>query len=170
MKKCTGCGEEKSLSDYYANSRMKDGLLGKCKTCVCAVRKAYVQRNTEEVREKGKAYHLKNRDRLLEQQRVYKVKHRQRLAENRRAKERGFPPDLFNATLAAQGGACGICKVDLASLTRQSVHADHCHLTGTPRGILCVTCNTGLGKFKDDPAMLQRAIDYLRTPPVAIIT
>ena len=38
---------------------------------------------------------------------------------------------------------------------------DHCHETNTFRGFLCNNCNHGLGKFKDDPAILQNAIDYL---------
>jgi Recombination endonuclease VII len=38
---------------------------------------------------------------------------------------------------------------------------DHCHKTGTVRGILCINCNTGLGKFKDDPMLLEFARIYL---------
>ena len=32
-KTCFRCGIEKSRSDFYAHSRMADGLLGKCKGC-----------------------------------------------------------------------------------------------------------------------------------------
>ena len=38
---------------------------------------------------------------------------------------------------------------------------DHCHTTGQVRGILCINCNTGLGKFKDDPMLLEFARMYL---------
>ena len=38
---------------------------------------------------------------------------------------------------------------------------DHCHLTGQIRGLLCYNCNLGLGMFKDDCAVLYRAIVYL---------
>lgn len=40
---------------------------------------------------------------------------------------------------------------------------DHDHITGEFRGFLCHTCNIGLGKFKDDPAIMLRAIAYLKT-------
>ena len=39
---------------------------------------------------------------------------------------------------------------------------DHCHETGEFRGFLCNSCNTGLGKFKDDPEILLNAIAYLQ--------
>ena len=40
---------------------------------------------------------------------------------------------------------------------------DHCHKTMEFRGWLCHKCNRGLGNFKDDSAMLFRAIEYLTT-------
>lgn len=38
---------------------------------------------------------------------------------------------------------------------------DHCHSSGEVRGLLCINCNTGLGKFKDDPMLLEFARMYL---------
>ena len=43
-----------------------------------------------------------------------------------------------------------------------SLHLDHCHDTGRVRGILCPSCNHGLGKVHDDPALLGAAARYLR--------
>ena len=43
-----------------------------------------------------------------------------------------------------------------------SLHLDHCHETGAIRGILCLSCNQALGKFREDPALLEAAARYLR--------
>jgi len=40
-------------------------------------------------------------------------------------------------------------------------YVDHSHRTGQFRGLLCNTCNTGLGMLKEDPVLLKKAIRYL---------
>lgn len=65
--------------------------------------------------------------------------------------------------LARQGGVCAICqrkRVGDARGTR--LHVDHCHSTGRIRGLLCGSCNIGLGKFADDAERIARAALYLR--------
>lgn len=42
-----------------------------------------------------------------------------------------------------------------------SVAIDHDHVTGNIRGLLCNGCNKGLGLFKDDVNILQKAKEYL---------
>ena len=39
---------------------------------------------------------------------------------------------------------------------------DHCHDTEKFRGWLCINCNTGLGRFYDDPDLLIKAIQYIQ--------
>lgn len=59
--------------------------------------------------------------------------------------------------MEAQDYRCAICKV---YLTRAIV--DHSHITGAIRGLLCASCNTGLGQFEDDPKIVLDAYFYLR--------
>ena len=59
--------------------------------------------------------------------------------------------------------ACDICG---AHPQREGwSHAiDHCHSSGEVRGVLCMQCNQGLGKFRDSPEPLQAAIMYRIKP------
>lgn len=40
--------------------------------------------------------------------------------------------------------------------------AAECHVSMRVRGVLCDSCNKGLGFFRDDPARLRAAIRYLK--------
>jgi len=60
-----------------------------------------------------------------------------------------------------QGNACDICRQPLSTRSRRREHVDHDHQTGLVRGLLCGSCNTGLGCYRDDPALLASAIAYL---------
>ena len=71
------------------------------------------------------------------------------------------------AMIDAVDWQCPICSVSLelstGNGTRQNEAViDHCHDTLNIRGVLCSTCNIGLGQFQDDIGNLQNAIKYLR--------
>lgn len=82
-----------------------------------------------------------------------------RAARGRRAllKRYGLTEASWEALWLWQGGRCAICFEHLGA-----PHIDHCHTLGHVRGLLCNKCNTGLGKFNDDPILLARAVDYLK--------
>lgn len=69
------------------------------------------------------------------------------------------------ALVAEQDNRCAICgqyETDRdASGNVKALAVDHDHATNRVRGLLCQHCNTGLGKFKDDPRLLAVAIAYL---------
>lgn len=164
MKICTRCGAHKPKEDYYKNKGSRDGRLSICNTCVGVRQRAYVLANADEVSRKMKIYHQQNREKLLTQQRAYKARNKERLADLKREKETGFSRELFQAAIKHQNGKCPICLRELADLPPQQQHADHCHATGNPRGVLCQKCNTVLGVFRDDISALHRAIQYLELP------
>lgn len=60
-----------------------------------------------------------------------------------------------------QGGGCAICGALVADKTHKLLALDHDHKTGKTRGLLCTNCNLGLGKFQDDPELLEAAARYL---------
>lgn len=66
----------------------------------------------------------------------------------------------FECRFIDQGGVCAVCFDPLGP----DAHVDHDHESGLVRGLLCRSCNLGLGNFKDDPVRLAAAADYLREP------
>lgn len=67
----------------------------------------------------------------------------------------GLTPAEYDALVTAQKGLCAICK------ERKRLHVDHCHNTNVRRGLLCDTCNMGLGLFYNEPERLRAAANYL---------
>lgn len=71
------------------------------------------------------------------------------------SKRYGITAQEADLMLEAQGGLCAICR------TAPARHVDHDHESGVVRDLLCFGCNGGLGQFKDDPAVLRAAADYV---------
>ena len=71
----------------------------------------------------------------------------------------------YQKMLDAQGGVCAICSRPETSTRNGKLKwlaVDHNHTTGAIRGLLCSDCNTGIGKLKDSPDVLDAAATYLR--------
>mgnify|MGYP000296437779 FL=1 len=76
----------------------------------------------------------------------------------RQLKRYGLSVAAFLEMVASQQSRCAIC---LTTHSQADLHVDHCHATGTVRGLLCSFCNTGLGLFRDNPEALRMAVRYL---------
>jgi hypothetical protein len=72
----------------------------------------------------------------------------------------GIDVETYNKMFSEQRGCCAICGVHQSEFDK-SLAIDHDHVTGKVRGLLCILCNTALGKFKDDKNLLSAAIRYL---------
>jgi len=73
----------------------------------------------------------------------------------RRLKKYGLSNTEFRVLLRKQKHRCAVCRV------RRPKSIDHSHSSKTVRGVLCFHCNTGLGHFRDSPALLRAAAAYL---------
>lgn len=56
---------------------------------------------------------------------------------------------------------CMICGKEFENAKEK--HVDHSHATGKIRGILCRSCNCGLGNFRDSIDLLKSAAKYLKS-------
>lgn len=62
--------------------------------------------------------------------------------------------------LKQQDNQCAICLVPFGG--RAYACVDHCHDREHVRGLLCPSCNWGLGHFKDSEEVLLRAAKYAK--------
>jgi hypothetical protein len=73
--------------------------------------------------------------------------------------------DKYLRMLDEQGNKCKLCG-EKESIIRKNgfkkLSIDHCHETNYVRGLLCQKCNTGLGMFREDINLLQKAIEYIK--------
>lgn len=138
-----------------------------------------------------KAWYIKNKNRLLAKTKKYTIEHytevkrykdqwyrdnlmdRKNKSRNRYYKLKdttirdkvlyklyGITQQDYSLLLNSQNGVCAICK-KLPSILRR-LDVDHNHETRKVRGLLCSPCNQGIGLFKEDISLLQRAEIYLK--------
>lgn len=115
------------------------------------------------------------RKKRLEVRKAYQVKpealevKRKRDCARSRLKLAGMCQDTFDTLLALQKGRCAVCGCAFI----KTPHADHCHDTGSARGLLCASCNSIEGQIKAKgftPAeFATRLQQYLDSPPILII-
>lgn len=116
------------------NRSQKSGLDPRCKKCHREVQQA-------------------RRDAGLNQQRERDYKLR---------KAYGLSRQQWHDMLLKQRERCAICAIPFSEAPYNGrVCVDHDHTSGRVRGLLCVDCNHGLGKFKDDTELLMAAVEYL---------
>lgn len=85
-------------------------------------------------------------------------------------REYGVTRQEYEQMERQQKGCCAICGVDPKAAFKdreaghQKLHIDHWHdETKEARGLLCFSCNVGLGWFGDSTGLLEAALRYLRT-------
>ena len=182
-KVCRNCGTDKPLSDYHAMVDGAGGVRAWCKSCTTARDRSYRFKRTFDASvaekactrcktikpramfPKGEApggLHSWCRQCTSDYARNRRTRGIQPGERVARWKQQGIDAtwDDFLRMSAEQGGRCAICGLTEAE-TGRSHQLDHDHDTGKPRGILCLTCNSGIGKLRDDPKLVQNALDYL---------
>jgi len=82
-------------------------------------------------------------------------------AKRIRIRKYGLSYEQFEQMVLDQGGKCAICGYSDRKKPLFFPVIDHCHKTGKVRGLLCMNCNQGLGRFKDNATFLKNAIAYL---------
>jgi hypothetical protein len=150
------------LEDFYRAPGMRDGRRGDCKACNLAAKKRRYDADPSKVVRAVQAWRRENPERFRE----YQAEYRSRPENKRKMRDLyyrrtfGITADDFDRMLAEQSGACAICGERPEVEAR--MHVDHEHATGRIRGILCSRCNHAIGLLREDVALFERAVRYLR--------
>lgn len=128
-------------------------------------------RDKEKHLQRQKEWHLRNPTYAAEKARVWRERNPEKVRSYVQAARPGaeynlkvrtavynLTPQKFQEMLSSQKERCAICS---KSISVKTADIDHCHDTGSVRGLLCRSCNMGLGLFRDNPELLRKAIDYL---------
>lgn len=139
---------------------------GRCERCYRVWSGAiYKRKHRETIRAQSKEYSERTRPARRKSGRDhywrYHERNKEKAMERHYRKEYALTLKERDDLLKAQGGACAICRTLILKFGRgrDQGNVDHCHKTGTVRGVLCSTCNKGLGFFE---LRSEAAASYLR--------
>lgn len=138
LKKCPRCGKLLEDSEFYVqkSGRHKGKLTSWCKKCCSKQSAERYKNNIEKCREEHRNWVNKNKDKV---------------AFTKAKSAYGITKEEYDSLIRK----CQICG------SEKNLVIDHSHQSGRIRGMLCNSCNKGLGFFRDNPALLERASDYV---------
>jgi hypothetical protein len=130
------------------------GLMGNCAQCSRDSANGWYKDNTEYASKRAREYYLKNRERLDKLNAQWAKEHPGSI-HNSHWKFRGvlnldgsqFLIQDYDKAFKDQEGKCVICKRGQSEF-KKALCADHDHKTGFFRGLLCTSCNIGLGIYE----------------------
>lgn len=170
-KICRHCKKLLDEEHFHRAPKNKDGLTSWCKSCVYESGKKSRELNRDKIRAKDRERYHQNKEHFSNKNKAYfKAKPHKRLeyqfrkwAQELSLSEEEITDFYFNA-LKEQHGRCAICFRHVDELDHRLV-IDHSHETNTMRGLLCRSCNVGIGNLHDDTNLCLNAAAYLSNHP-----
>jgi hypothetical protein len=146
---------------FYKMNGMRDGHRNECKACNNAAKLERYRKDPQRTIDRVTQWRRDNPERFAEYQREYRARPERKVADRAGHLKRKFGLSLeqYDEMLASQHGGCAICGD--APEANVSLHIDHDHDSGAVRGLLCFSCNGGLGQFKEEPDLIRAAAAYL---------
>ena len=120
--------------------------------------KQYYEENKEKIEEYRRNWNKNNKEKKLEYNRKWR-KNNPKKALQQQIRKYCLSYIEWEIMWEAQDGKCAICGRNFKTIFSACV--DHNHITGQIRGLLCRSCNYGIGNFKDNPVLLIEASKYL---------
>ncbi len=146
MKFCRKCDRWLPENNFCRDRATKNGRYSYCRECCSREsRERYKKNRVGIARQSRQRY--KDSKQVQEARRQYRLKHKY-----------GLTPEQHRQIYLDQGERCALCG---DSMPYDWLYTDHDHQTAKVRGLLCCSCNTGLGHLDDSVEGLRRAIEYL---------
>jgi hypothetical protein len=115
-----------------------------------------------------KAYYEKNKEKAAAYGREYVRVNKEKLRCHTLQRNYGITSIEYDRILAFQNGVCACCYTSNPGRQHKAFNVDHCHKTGKVRGLICYSCNVGIGHLGDNFQSVSNAITYLSKngPPI----
>jgi hypothetical protein len=138
---CMGCRAKEKTGETRVDKDVQKKKRRKYK-------QEYFQKNKERIYQRNKLNPIDK-----EKEKHYYIKSRY-----------GISKKEYEQMLVDRNFTCDICgyKQPENAKKMQKLYIDHCHTTNVIRGLLCFSCNTGLGYFKDNIENITKTIKYLK--------
>ncbi len=152
---CRRCKETKLVEDFWKSAHKDSGISQYCKKCS--------NKNRKEYRDRKKTNTCKfnmPKDSQSWNSKKGSIEYKDYIRNSQLQRAYGISLEEYNLLFQKQAGKCAVCGRHQVELGK-GLYVDHCHTTGTVRGLLCSNCNTGIGLFKDSIEIFYQAIGYL---------
>lgn len=175
MKQCGKCGASKNIEEFSKDRSHGDGYSSQCKICrnkyhrerkahYTLLKSEWRKKNPDKNRQTLKKFYYSHKEEISLQRKILRKLNLNKIRNNennwRYKKRYGISIEEKNKILLSQEGKCALCKKEISDF---SAVTDHDHKTGKIRGILCRTCNFGLGILGDSLESIELVLKYLKS-------
>lgn len=136
--------------------------MARCKACNNSLRGEWQKANREKVAGAARRWRAAHPQKAKEVDARWKRANSEKVKTGQQRRSVGkYGLSLLDRAelLRLQHCKCAVCYDELKSGKGAAI--DHDHNSGKVRGILCSSCNTAIGLFKEDPRRMRDAIAYL---------
>lgn len=163
-KTCGRCRQDKSVEDFSKSSVKLDGRQSRCKACA---KEVYWEGRDRSIEEKRR-YNLENKDDINAKAKIYRDEFPEKNKERKLKYYYNITLEQYNEMLDSQNHVCAICEGTNES-SGKDLFVDHDHSCcpggrscgECVRGLLCNDCNLSIGRMRDDPIRLTKAVEYI---------
>ena len=153
MPLCSICKEDLPVELMTKNKSRANGCGSYCKKCDNIRKKKWISKN----RKRHNSNILKAKNKWRKENPDKELEQRERADLNRKLKKFNLTKEEYLNLKDSCKNKCMICH----KTQDKELAIDHCHETGTVRGLLCSNCNTSLGLVYESIDTLKSMIKYL---------